>query len=100
MSVESLKKIEKENPSALTIKTFQLNSDSTAVVSYANSAENQRSGKWAWKAGSKIGNDNFGISLTTDVAIYINGLEALGLQLNKTDGKMKLTVGDYLFEKQ
>ena len=89
ITAESKEKQDKNNSTGLTIKSFQLNSDSTATVTYANSAETQRSGKWRWKAEKKLGNDSFGFSVNTDVVIYVNSRLALGLLLNKTDGKIK-----------
>ncbi len=89
ITAESKEKQDKNNSTGLTIKSFQLNSDSTAIVTYANSVETQRSGKWRWKAEKKLGNDSFGFSVNTDVVIYVNSRLALGLLLNKTDGKIK-----------
>lgn len=100
LSKESLKKIKKEKQKDKIIAYFQLNSDSTATVSFEDSIEKKMAGTWVWKAEKKLGNNNLGISLKSDVVIYVNGLFTLGLQLNEIDGKINLTAADYLFEKQ
>ena len=101
LSKESSRIIKKEKQKAenKVITSFHLNADSTATVSFGDSIEKKLDGTWVWKAEKKIGNNSFGFSLKTDVVIYTAG-HILGMQLNETDGKVNLTVGDYLFVKQ
>ncbi len=100
ISKESSKKINKEKTATERITYFQLNSDSTVTVSFGDSTEKKMTGTWVWKAEKRLGNDNFGFSLKTDVVIYVNNLFTLGLKLSKIDGKINLTAADYSFEKQ
>ena len=101
---ESSQKINNKTADNEKISYFQLNADSTVIVSFGDSMEKKMTGTWVWKAEKKLGNNNLGLSLKTDVVIYvnssINNLFFLGLQLNKTDGKINLTTADYSFEKQ
>ncbi len=101
LSKESSKIIKKENQKAenKVITSFQLRADSTATVFFGDSIEKKMDGTWVWKAEKKIGNNAFGFSLKSDVVIYTTG-HLLGLRLDETDGKVNLTVGDYLFVKQ
>ncbi len=97
-------KINKETAENEKISYFQLNADSTVIVSFGDSMEKKMTGTWVWKAEKKIGNNNLGLSLKTDVVIYVNNNVnnsfILGLKLSEVDGKINLMTADYSFEKQ
>lgn len=96
---ESLQKIKSDDQKTedKTITSFNLNSDSTATVSFGTSEKKIMNGTWIWQAEKKLGNENFGLSIKSDVVIRVNGLYTLGLQLRE---KNNLCAGDYTFEKQ
>ncbi len=96
----SLKKIKSENKETedKIITSFKLNSDSTAIVYFGESEKKRMNGTWIWQAEKKLGNENFGVSIKSDVVIRVTGY-TLGLQLNEERGKNNLTARDYTFEK-
>ena len=96
---KSLEGVKKQKDGHKIVTHFELNADSTTTVSFGNSSESRSNGKWVWKAEKELGNKNFGISLKSDVVIYVNGLFTLGLQLNEIDGKISLTAADYIFKR-
>ncbi|MCU4163775.1 hypothetical protein [Carboxylicivirga caseinilyticus] len=98
----SLKKItsdEKRTEDKI-ITSFILNSDSTAIITFGESDNKKMNGTWIWQAEKKMGNNNFGISISSDVVLNVNGLSALALQLEQKGEKNNLKAGDYTFEKQ
>lgn len=82
------------------VSAFKLNSDSTATVIFGESERKTMNGTWTWQAEKQIGNKNLGLSLKSDVVIYVQGLYTLGLQLRQNGDKNKLIAGDYTFEKE
>jgi len=82
------------------VVAFQLNTDSTATVIYEiNNQRNEVPATWIWKAEKKIGNENFGLSLNSDVVIHAGRFPILGLILNQKKDELSLSASDYLFEK-
>jgi hypothetical protein len=99
ITTESLKKIKSNDQKTddKIITSFKLNSDSTATVSFGESEKNIMNGTWIWQAEKKLGNENFGLSLKSDVVIRVSGLYIFGLQLSEENN---LLAGDYIFKKQ
>lgn len=100
ISKGSLRMINNDTTKKKIITSFRLNADSTVIVSFGGSTKKKMTGTWAWKAEKELGNRNFGISVKSDVAVYVNGLFTLGLQISKMDGEIILSAADYTFEKQ
>ncbi|WP_159518068.1 hypothetical protein [Sunxiuqinia indica] len=96
---KSLKKMKNDDQKTdhKIITSFKLNSDSTATVFFGVFEKKIMNGTWIWQAEKKLGNENFGLSIKSDVVIRVNGLYTLGLQLREDNN---LFTRDYTFEKQ
>ena len=94
---KSFKQMREQEPTDEIITSFQLNEDSTVDIYFDNSDESKLNQPWEWKGKMKLFKHTFGIG---DVFVHLpNG--GLGMLLYKeTDGKICLTVFDYIFEKR
>lgn len=82
------------------VLSFQLNADSTGIMVYEmKNRKNEIPVTWSWKAEKRLGSENFGVSMKSDVVIRGGGFTMLGLMLSEKEGKLNLKASDYLFEK-
>jgi hypothetical protein len=89
-----------EDKETQTVLSFQLKADSTGIMVYEmNNRKNEIPITWTWKAEKKLGSENFGVSMKSDVVIHGGGFTMLGLMVSEKAGKLNLKASDYLFEK-
>ncbi|SHJ84898.1 hypothetical protein SAMN05444280_13426 [Tangfeifania diversioriginum] len=89
-----------EEKETQTVLSFQLKADSTGTMVYEmKNRKNEIPITWTWKAEKKLGSENFGVSMKSDVVIRGGGFTMLGLMIEENAGKLNLKSSDYLFEK-
>lgn len=100
-TTESVKKVRKGGkPANEIITSIRLFSDSNAVVFYQVAQDMKiEEGRWKWVEEKTLGTDVLSATITGNVELTGPGYE-ITLLPESNDGKMTLTVDDYLLEKQ
>ncbi|NKI27825.1 hypothetical protein HCG49_14765 [Arenibacter sp. 6A1] len=94
-SSESFQRI---HPKDEVVMAFTLHDDATATVVFGNKNTSRvEKGSWSWQYKKELGNENFGLSSSTDVLVKVQKSKdkvfVIGFQLEMEDQELRLSTG-------